>query len=152
MIRLGGHIWMTAAHLAAKRLWHQSSRESAWMFSYLEVFKEQVNCCLPAFMVHARWCCLLSVGALMMERVLGEGRAERLRARSKCVLMELAERSAVQGLVHTQQEPHRSPAYVWQGWGGWSLYCLREGQACGVWSFTLECWHLCWRLCAGCAG
>lgn len=82
------------------------------MFSYLEVFKEQVNCCLPAFMVHARWCCLLSVGALMMERVLGEGRAEQLRARSKWVLMELAERSAVQGLVHTQQEPHRSPAYV----------------------------------------
>lgn len=50
VIRLGGHIWVTDAHLAAKQLWHQSNRESAWMLRYLEVFREQVNCCLPAFM------------------------------------------------------------------------------------------------------
>lgn len=143
VIRLGGHIWVTDAHLAAKQLWHQSNRESAWMLRYLEVFREQVNCCLPAFMVHAQCCCLLYVGALLMERVLDEGRVERLHAQSKWVLTELAETSAVQGLVHTQQEPHGSPAYVWQGWGGWSLYCLREQS-------TLERWHLCWRLCAGC--
>lgn len=65
------------------------------MLSYLEVLKEQENCCLPAFLVQ---CCLLAGGG-----VLGEGLAEQLHAWSRWIAAQLAQRAAVQGLGGTER-------------------------------------------------
>lgn len=82
------------------------------MLRYLEVLKEQVNCGLPAFLVRAQCCCLLPVGALLMERVTGEGQVEQLHARSRWIAAELAERSAVQGLgTHSKSPTGPQPVY-----------------------------------------
>lgn len=54
------------------------------MLSCLEVLKEQVNCCLPAFLVLVTWC-----------RVLGEGLEQEGSSTA-------AQRAAVQGWGSTE--------------------------------------------------
>lgn len=44
------------------------------MLRYLEVLKEQVNCCIAAFLVHAQCYCVLPVGAGLSGHMPGAGR------------------------------------------------------------------------------